>query len=112
MDGGEKLLSALSTLACPVSQAPGQGGESYCVYKLVEGRYTGYASNEPTRTQHIAQVHIYSKSDAGVHRTLMSAAIVLLRGARIRVFAWGPDDYEAETNTHHIAITVVWADKN
>ena len=111
MDAGETLYGIMSALPCPVSQTPGQGGESYCVYNLIDGRFRAHASNEPGRVQHMAQVHLFSTKDDGTHLDLMNQAIGLLKAAGVRVFGWGPDLYEADTLRHHTAITVIFVEK-
>lgn len=111
MDTGEKLQSILQALPCPVSQAPGAGGETYCVFNLGDGKFAGHASNKAGRIKQTAQVHLFSKKDDGTHQALMKQAIALLQAAGVRIFDWGPDLYESDTGTHHIAITVVYAYK-
>ncbi len=112
MDAEERIYGALTPLPCPVYKPPADGAqETYVLIKEALGKFSGHASNAPTRMKHLYQVHVYSKLADGTYRTIMDAAIALLRAARIHVESYGPDDYETETGYHHIAVTCEWAER-
>lgn len=112
MDVEQTFTAALSPLPCPVSKPPAGGkNETYAVFNEVLGTFDGYASNQPRRLTHMVQVHVYSKKDDGTHRALFMQAIALLRAAGVRVRSFGPDDYEKDTEYHHIAATCEWTEQ-
>ena len=108
-DTVEKVFyDALRDLPWPVSQPPGLAeNETYITFQPVsgDGRTAG---NVVTRIRHLVQLHAYSTKEDGEHRTAFFAAIGALRSAGVRIFAWGPDSYDADTKTHHIACTCTW----
>lgn len=107
----EVMQSALGALGCPVSKEPAGGAhETYAAFNEVRGTFTGHASNAPHRLHHMVQLHIYSKRDDGTHAVLFREAIRLLREAGVRVYSYGPDDYETDTGYHHIAATCEWTE--
>ena len=44
----------------------------------------------------------------GKGRVAFFMALELLNAAGVRVFSWGPDEYEQDTGIHHIACTCEW----
>ena len=106
MEIGELFYSTLSALPCHVSTVPAGGKHmTYATFNLAYGKYQNYASNEPHRTYHMVQVHVFSLEHDGTHRALMYQAIELLRAVGVKVRSWGPDEYEADTRYYHIAVT-------
>lgn len=104
------LMTALHSLPCPVSQPPGGAeNETYVTFNEASGAPTEHASNAPTRTKHLVQLHAFSHREDGAHRRAFFAALTLLEKAGARVQSWGPDDYEKNTGIHHMAATfAVW----
>ena len=35
-------------------------------------------------------------------------SLAMLKKAGVRVYSWGPDEYEKDTGLHHIACTLTW----
>lgn len=102
------FTSALAALSYPVSQPPGESeAETYVVFQEVSGS-AWMASNEAARVRHLVQLHAFSRADDDEHRKAFFAALALLKAAGVRVFSWGPDDYETDTGIHHIACTCTW----
>lgn len=99
---------ALKGLPYPYSQPPGEAeAETYVTFQVAGG--SGYlASNAINRIRHLVQLHAYTHSDYDEHRAAFFAALAKLRRAGVRVYSWGPDDYEKDTGIHHIACTCVW----
>ena len=107
----EFFQSTLSALPCPVSKPPAGGEETYTTWREVLGTFQAYASNQPQRLSHMVQVHVFSKRSDGTHRTIFHQAIALLRAAGVKVIGYGPDDYETDTEYHHIAATCEWVEE-
>lgn len=107
-DVQEFFYEALRDLPWPVSQPPGDAeAETYITFNEVSGSlYT--ASNAPTRVRHLVQLHAWTRSPDDDHRVAFCAAIEQLRKVGVRVFSWGPDEYEKDTGIHHIACTCEW----
>lgn len=104
--------ATLDPLGYPVSKEPAGGqNETYIAFNEAAGTFTGHASNQPHRLHHMVQVHIFSKLDDGTHETLLQQAIGLLRAAGVRVYSYGPNQYEKDTGYHHIAATCAWTEK-
>ena len=102
------FTSALATLPYPVSQPPGDAeAETYVVFNEVSAR-AQTASNDAQRVRHLVQLHAFSRAEDDEHRQAFFAALALLKEAGVRVFSWGPDDYETDTGIHHIACTCSW----
>lgn len=108
-DAVEKFFyDVLKDIGWPVSQMPGLAeNETYITFQPVsgDGRTAG---NRITRVRHLVQLHAYSRGENGEHRTAFFAALDALRAAGVRIFTWGPDSYDADTGTHHIACTCTW----
>ena len=78
-------------------------------FNEASGAPAEHASNAPTRTRHLVQLHAFSHREDGAHRRAFFAALTLLEKAGARVQSWGPDDYEKDTGIHHMAATfAVW----
>ncbi len=106
------FMDALRDLDWPVSQPPGLAeNETYLTFNAIAGDERT-ASNEPTRIRHMVQLHAWSRSDEGEHRTAFFAAADALRRAGVKIWSWGPDTYEQDTGIHHIACTCVWWQKD
>ena len=92
----------------PVCQVPGGAGEQTWV-SFNEASGLGYtASNEAQRIRHLVQLHAWTHSQDDEHRAAFFAAVALLKAAGVRVYAWGPDEYEKDTGISHIACTCSW----
>lgn len=102
------FASALAGLPWPVSQPPGDAeAETYITFQEISG--SAYqASNAATRLRHLVQLHAFTHSPNDDHRAAFFAAIQRLKAAGVRVYSWGPDDYEKDTGIHHIACTCSW----
>lgn len=102
------FTKALEGLPYPYSQPPGEAdAETYVTFQEVG--CTGYtASNEAQRARHLVQLHAYTHSDNDEHRAAFFAALAKLKRAGVRVFSWGPDEYEKDTGMHHMACTLTW----
>ena len=111
MDVEQVFMAALKSLPCPVCKPPAGGEESYVTFNQAAGDFEAWASNQPRRLAHMMQVHAFSKRDDGTHRTLFFEALRLLKSAGVHVWAFGPDDYETDTQYHHMAATVLWQEK-
>ena len=104
----QHFMAALSRLPWPVSQPPGPAeAETYLTYNEVGG-YGHEASDETQRIRHLVQLHAFTRSEDDDHRTAFFAALLELRKAGVRVYSWGPDQYETDTGIRHIACTCVW----
>ena len=107
----QHFYDALKDLSVPVSQPPGDAQvETWVTFNEIsaDGRTAG---NDVTRLRHLVQLHAWTRSDDDAHRAVFFEAIGLLRAAGVRVFGWGPDDYEQDTGIHHIACTCEWWQK-
>ena len=107
----QHFYAALQDLPVPVSQPPGDAGaETWVTFNEVsaDGRS---ASNEVRRVRHLVQLLAWTHAQDDEHRTAFFMAIELLKDAGVRVFGWGPDDYEQDTGIHHIACTCEWWQK-
>ena len=102
------FTKALEGLPYPYGQPPGDAdAETYVTFR--EAGCTGFAaSNEPQRARHLVQLHAYTHSETDDHRAAFFAALARLKKAGVRVFSWGPDEYEKDTGLHHIACTLTW----
>ena len=102
------FTSVLADMPYPVSQPPGHGSaETYVVFNEVDGSGT-MASNDIQRLRHLVQLHAYTRSDNDEHRAAFFMALAKLKKAGVRVYGWGPDEYEQDTGKHHIACTCTW----
>lgn len=102
------ITSALEGLPYPYSQPPGfADAETYVTFFEVQGSGRT-ASNVVTRIRHLIQLHAWTHSDTDEHRAAFFAALAKLRRAGVKVFSWGPDEYEKDTGLHHIACTLTW----
>ena len=104
----EFFTLALRGLPYPYSQPPGEAeAETYVTFNTAGG--SGYlASNTVNRVRHLVQLHAFTQSDYDEHRAAFFAALAKLRRAGVRVYSWGPDDYEKDTGKHHISCTCIW----
>ena len=102
------FTKALEGLPYPYGQPPGDAdAETYVTFH--EAGCTGYtASNEPQRARHLVQLHAWTHSETDDHRAAFFAALAMLKKAGVRVYSWGPDEYEKDTGLHHIACTLTW----
>ena len=92
----------------PCSQPPGDA-EAQTWITFNEALGSGHtAGNEITRIRHLVQLHAWTHSDDDAHRAAFFAALDRLRAAGVRVYSWGPDDYEKDTGVRHIACTCSW----
>ena len=92
----------------PVCQVPGGAGERTWVSFNEAAGFGSTASNEVQRIRHLVQLHAFSHGEDDEHRVAFFAAIQLLKAAGVRIFAWGPDEYEKDTGISHIACTCSW----
>ena len=107
----EHFLYAMRDLPMPVSQPPGDAtARTWVTFNEVSAD-SRTASNEIQRLRHLVQVHGWSHEQNGEHRTAFFMALEALKAAGVRVFGWGPDDYEQDTGIHHIACTCEWWQK-
>ena len=98
----------LKDLPVPVSQPPGDAqAETWVTFNEIAGDGMT-ASNATRRVRHLVQLHAWTRSEDDDHRVAFFMAIELLKEAGVRVFGWGPDDYEQDTGIHHIACTCEW----
>lgn len=106
------FFEALRGTGWPVSQPPGLADNDTWLTFNTAGADGQTASNGVTRLRHTVQLHAYSHKEDGEHRTAFFEALAALRAAGVRVFSWGPDEYEDSTGVHHIACTCVWYQRN
>ena len=105
------FYSALQACGYPVSQPPADAEmETYIAFNEVSARASG-ASNMATRVHHLVQVHAYSHSQDDEHRKAFFAALHALQERGVKVWSWGPDDYDRDTGMHHIACTCAWIER-
>ena len=104
----QHFYAALASLPVPVSQPPGDAqADTWVTFNEIAAD-ARTAGNAVTRICHLVQLHAWSHCDNDDHRVAFFAAIELLKAAGVRVFSWGPDDYEQDTGIHHIACTCEW----
>lgn len=104
----QHFMAALQDLPVPVSQPPGDAkAETWVTFNEISAD-ARTAGNAVTRVRHLVQLHAWTHSEDDEHRTAFFMAIELLKAAGVRVFSWGPDDYEQDTGIHHIACTCEW----
>ena len=104
----QHFYNALKDMPVPVSQPPGDArAETWVTFNEIAGD-SMTASNETRRVRHLVQLHAWTRSEDDDHRVAFFMAIELLKEAGVRVFGWGPDDYEQDTGIHHIACTCEW----
>ena len=60
------------------------------------------------RVRHLVQLHAWTHSQDDAHRAAFFAAVALLKAAGVRIYSWGPDEYERDTGISHIACTCSW----
>lgn len=109
MDVNEFFYSILSGLPWPVSRNPAGGeNETYLTFNEVSGSLVEASSNEPQRRRHLVQLHAFSHRNDDTHRRAFFQGVDLLRKNGVRIFSWGPDQYETDTGIHHIAATCEW----
>lgn len=73
------MMAALSALPYQVSQPPGGAeNETYVTFNEASGAPAEHASNAPTRTKHLVQLHAFSHREDGAHRRAFFAALTLL----------------------------------
>lgn len=102
------FTKALADMPYPVSQPPGHAqAETYVVFNEVSGDGL-LASNGIQRLRHLVQLHAYTHSDNDEHRAAFLMALAKLKKAGVRVYGWGPDEYEQDTGMHHISCTCSW----
>ncbi|MDL2317663.1 hypothetical protein LJC74_01025 [Eubacteriales bacterium OttesenSCG-928-A19] len=112
MDIDERLRSVLLPLPCPVTQEPGGGShDTYVTFNVVDGEPTGYASNRPSRTSILLQVHIFTKALDGTEYRLIQQSNKLLQEAGFRVRRWRFVETEKDTGKRHWAATCEWIEK-
>lgn len=105
------IQNTLSPLGYPVSQTPGDASaETWITWNIASGRELT-ASNVGTRVRHLFQVHAYTHGAESEHRAAFFAAVNALKAAGVHVFAWGPDERDADTGICHIACTCTWNQK-
>ena len=102
------FMDALRDIGYPVSQPPGDASaQTWVTFNPV--RSAAYmAGDSITRFRQLVQLHAWTRAETDEHRTAFFAALDALKAAGVRVYAWGPDDYEQDTGIHHIAATVTW----
>lgn len=105
-----RALSALEIngVRIPVCQVPGGAGEKTWVSFNEASGFGMTAGNQVQRIRHLVQLHAFSHSEDDEHRAAFFAAIQLLKAAGVRIFSWGPDEYEKDTGISHIACTCTW----
>lgn len=104
----QHFMAALADMPVPVSQPPGDAqAETWITFNEISADGMT-ASNDVRRLRHLVQLHAWTHSEDDEHRTAFFMAIELLKAAGVRVFGWGPDDYEQDTGIHHIACTCEW----
>lgn len=104
----QHFFEALKDMPVPVSQPPGDAqAETWITFNEIAAD-TRTAGSVVTRVRHLVQLHAWTHSENDDHRTAFFMAIELLKAAGVRVFGWGPDDYERDTGIHHIACTCEW----
>ena len=109
MDVNEYFYGILSQLPWPVSRTPAGGeNETYLTFNETSGTLIESSGNEPQRLRCLVQVHAFSHRSDDTHRKAFFQAIALLRQNGVRVYSWGPDQYEDDTGIHHIAATCEW----
>ena len=105
------IQAALAPLGYPVSQTPGDASaETWLTWNTVRGAGLT-ASDVPTRVRHTFQLHAWTHGSASEHRAAFFEAIEALKAAKVRVFSWGPDEYEKDTGISHIACTCTWVQR-
>lgn len=99
---------ALAGIPWPCSRPPGLAeNETYVTYAPVSAT-AHMGSNQAQRLRHLVQLHAYSRGQNDEHRAAFFSALSALKAQGVRVYSWGPDEYEADTGLHHIACTCTW----
>lgn len=105
-DVNELVAAALHGLDCPATRTPVQGADAYVTWSIVDIQPMAYASDRPHRLAYTIQVDIFS---CGHYALLLSRVLACMGEAGFFLRDVAAEDYESDTEYHHVPITYMWA---